>query len=268
MRASRARRTAVGAVCLLGLVPAAVACTSDSDPARPTPRPSSTSPAPVTHLTFGVYGPRSETSAFRSTVEEWNAFSKGPEVHLRVSPKTRGEGFEFVDEVVGGSIPRQFIPAVEKGIVEQCEKGVLAGYPFVDVAATVHFGKFHDVDSDEFSFKLASRQAFRLAVRNARPALLEPILKVDIEVPARFLGDISGDLNSRRGRIMTMNQEGDLAHIEAQVPLSEMTQYSTELRSITAGEGDYSFVFDHYDVVPPHLAEAIMASAQKDAEED
>ncbi|MCB9829653.1 MAG: elongation factor G [Planctomycetes bacterium] len=190
------------------------------------------------------------------------------EVHLRVSPKTRGEGFEFVDEVVGGSIPRQFIPAVEKGIVEQCEKGVLAGYPFVDVAATVHFGKFHDVDSDEFSFKLASRQAFRLAVRNARPALLEPILKVDIEVPARFLGDISGDLNSRRGRIMTMNQEGDLAHIEAQVPLSEMTQYSTELRSITAGEGDYSFVFDHYDVVPPHLAEAIMASAQKDAEED
>ncbi|MGE0193104.1 MAG: elongation factor G [Planctomycetota bacterium] len=190
------------------------------------------------------------------------------EVHLRVAPKTRGEGFEFVDEVVGGTIPRQFIPAVEKGIVEQCEKGVLAGYPFVDVAATVHFGKFHDVDSDEFSFKLASRQAFRLAVKNARPALLEPILKVDIEVPARFLGDISGDLNSRRGRIMNMGQEGDLAHIEAQVPLAEMTQYSTELRSITAGEGDYSFVFDHYDVVPPHLAEAIMAAAAKDAEED
>ncbi len=190
------------------------------------------------------------------------------EVHLRVAPRGRGEGFEFIDDVVGGTIPRQFIPAVEKGIHEALEKGVIAGYPFVDVAATVHFGKFHDVDSDEYSFKLASRRAFREAVMNARPSLLEPVLKVDIEVPSRFLGDISGDLNSRRGRILAMGQEGDLAHIQALVPLAEMTQYSTELRSITAGEGDYTFTFDHYDIVPSHLAEGIIASAKKDVEEE
>jgi elongation factor G len=190
------------------------------------------------------------------------------EVHLRVAPTARGARFEFVDEVVGGTIPRQYLPAVEKGIHEACDKGVIAGYPFVDVQATVHFGKFHDVDSDEFSFKLASHQAFRAAVANARPALLEPILKVDIEVPARFMGDISGDLNSRRGRILAMNQEGDLAHIEAHVPLAEMTQYSTELRSLTAGEGDYTFVFDRYDIVPAHIAEGVIAAARKHAEAD
>ena len=186
------------------------------------------------------------------------------EVHLRVEPLPRGEKFEFVDEVVGGTIPRQFIPAVEKGVRETCTTGVIAGYPFVDVRAIVHFGKFHDVDSDEHSFKLASSQAFRAAVENARPVLLEPIMKIDIEVPARFMGDISGDLNSRRGRILGMNQDGDMARIEAHVPLAEMMQYSTELRSLTAGEGDYDFHFDHYDVVPSHLASDIIARHKKE----
>ena len=188
------------------------------------------------------------------------------EVHLRVAPRERGSGFEFIDEVVGGAIPRQFIPAVEKGIREQCASGVIAGYPFVDVAATVHFGKFHDVDSDEFSFKLASSAAFRAAVDNARPVLLEPIMKVSIEVPSRFMGDISGDLNSRRGRISSMNQEGDMAIIEASVPLAEMMQYSTELRSLTAGEGDYDFSLDHYEPVPAHIAADVVARAKKEKE--
>ena len=186
------------------------------------------------------------------------------EVHLRVAPKARGEGFEFVDEVVGGAIPRQYIPAVEKGVREQCSQGVIAGYPFVDVAATVHFGKFHDVDSDEFSFKLASSAAFRNAVDAARPVLLEPVMKVTIEVPSRFMGDISGDLNSRRGRISSMNQEGDMAVIEAHVPLAEMMQYSTELRSLTAGEGDYDFSLDHYEPVPAHIAADVIAKSKKE----
>lgn len=185
------------------------------------------------------------------------------EVHLRVAPLGRGGKVEFVDKVVGGSIPRQFIPAVEKGIRETCAKGVLAGYPFTEVEATVHFGKFHDVDSDEFSFKLASSQAFKLAVANASPIILEPIMEVEIEVPSRFMGDISGDLNSRRGRIQGMTQEQDTATIRAEVPLSEMLNYSTELRSLTAGEGDYTFQFGHYEPMPAHIAKDVVASAKK-----
>ncbi len=187
------------------------------------------------------------------------------EVHLRVSPRERGAGFEFVDQIVGGSIPRNFIPAVEKGIMEQLDKGVMAGYPFVDVSATVYDGKFHDVDSDEFSFKLAAAAAFRMAVDAARPTLLEPIMEVEIEIPARFMGDISGDLNSRRGRIQGMEQDQDLAHIKAQVPLSEILNYSTELRSITAGEGDYSFKLSHYEPVPAHLASDVVSRSKEPA---
>ncbi|MHC5010878.1 MAG: elongation factor G, partial [Planctomycetota bacterium] len=188
------------------------------------------------------------------------------EVHLRVEPLERGGEFEFADEVVGGAIPRQFIPAVEKGIRETLPKGVFAGYPFTDVKATVFFGKAHDVDSDEHSFKLAASHAFRDAVSQARPVLLEPIMEVEIEVPARFMGDISGDLNSRRGRILGMNQEQDLATIQAEVPLAEMMQYSTELRSLTAGEGDYTFKFGHYETVPAHVAQDIVARHKKELE--
>jgi elongation factor G len=188
------------------------------------------------------------------------------EVHLRVEPLPRGGAFEFVDEVVGGSIPRQFIPAVEKGVRETLPRGVMAGYPFTDVRAIVYFGKFHDVDSDEHSFKLAASHAFRDAVQKAKPVLLEPIMDVEIEVPSRFMGDISGDLNSRRGRIVGMTQEKDLAVIKAQVPLAEMMQYSTELRSLTAGEGDYTFHFAHYETVPAHIAQEIMAKHKRELE--
>jgi elongation factor G len=186
------------------------------------------------------------------------------EVHLKVEPLPRGQGFEFVDEVVGGTIPRQFIPAVEKGIEDLRPKGVFAGYPFVDVRAIVHFGKFHDVDSDEHSFKLAAAHAFKAAVAEARPALLEPLMDVEIEVPTRFLGDISGDLNSRRGRIVGMRQEGESSHIQAQVPLSEMMQYGTELRSLTAGEGDFTAKLAHYELVPAHLAQDIIAKHKQE----
>ncbi len=145
-------------------------------------------------------------------------------------------------------------------------KGVVAGYPFTDVRATVFYGKFHDVDSDEFSFKLAASQAFKAAVEQARPALLEPIMEVTIEVPSRFMGDISGDLNSRRGRIIGMEQQQDVSVIKAMVPLAEMINYSTELRSITAGEGDYTFRLDHYDVVPSHLANELIAKHKRELE--
>jgi elongation factor G len=189
------------------------------------------------------------------------------EVHLRVEPLPRGSGFEFVDAVVGGTIPRQFIPAVEKGVRDALPGGVIAGFPFTDVRAIVHFGKFHDVDSDEFSFKLAAGQAFKASVETARPILLEPIMDVEIEVPSRFLGDISGDLNGRRGRIVGMDSAGDLTIIKAQVPLPEMLSYSTELRSITSGEGQFHASFARYEVVPPPLAEQVIARQRKQKEE-
>jgi elongation factor G len=187
------------------------------------------------------------------------------EVHLRVEPLPRGSGFEFVDDVVGGTIPRQFIPAVEKGVRDTLPQGVVAGFPFTDVRAIVHFGKFHEVDSDEYSFKLAASQAFKVAVEAARPILLEPIMDVEIEVPSRFMGDISGDLNSRRGRIVGMDTQGDVTVIQAQVPLPEMLNYSTELRSITAGEGEYRAEFARYERVPPPLDEQVIAKHRKEA---
>ncbi|MCC7139395.1 MAG: elongation factor G [Planctomycetes bacterium] len=188
------------------------------------------------------------------------------EVHLKLEPLPRGTGFEFVDAVIGGTIPRQFIPAVEKGVRDVLPHGVVAGYPFTDVRAIVHFGKFHDVDSDEFSFKLAAGLAFKAAVEASRPILLEPIMDVEIEIPSRFMGEISGDLNSRRGRIVGMDTEGDLTKIHAQVPLPEMLNYSTELRSITAGEGEFRADLARYDRVPPPLDEQVIAKHKKERE--
>jgi elongation factor G len=188
------------------------------------------------------------------------------EVHLRLEPLPRGSGFEFVDAVVGGTIPRQFIPAVEKGVRDTLPAGVVAGFPFTDVRAIVHFGKFHEVDSDEHSFKLAASQAFKAAVEAGRPILLEPILEVEIEVPSRFLGDISGDINSRRGRIVGMDSQGDVTIIKAHVPMPEMLNYSTELRSITAGEGEYRTELARYERVPPPLDEQVISKHRKDKE--
>jgi elongation factor G len=185
------------------------------------------------------------------------------EVALRVYPKERGEGIEFVDAVVGGTVPRQFIPAVEKGVRAACERGVLAACPVVDVAAEVWDGKDHPVDSSEAAFKMAADRAFREAFQKARPVLLEPVMRLEIVVPSRNMGDITGDLNKRRGRIQGMDTRGTLQVIEALVPLAEIANYSTELRSITAGEGSYSMKHDHYDVVPHAVAETIIARAAR-----
>jgi elongation factor G len=181
------------------------------------------------------------------------------EVYLRIRPNERGQGFEFVDKVVGGSIPKNFLPAVEKGIRESLESGVFAGYPVVDVIVEVYDGKHHPVDSNETSFKAAGSRAFKDAFLKAKPCLLEPIVDLEVEVPASAMGDINGDLNSRRGRIQGMDSVGNLQIIKAQVPLKEIQTYSTDLRSMTAGEGSYTFTFSHYDVVPAKVAEEIRA---------
>jgi len=189
------------------------------------------------------------------------------EVYVTLEPRERGSGFEFVDDVVGGSIPRQFIPAVEKGIREALEHGVFAGYPVVDVCARATDGKSHPVDSNETSFKIAGRQAFKDAFLKARPCLLEPIVDLVVEVPSTAMGDITGDLNSRRGRISGMDTMGNLQIIKAQIPMREILEYSTTLRSMTAGEGTYSFTFSHYDVVPAKIAQDLAAAYQPKHEE-
>lgn len=181
------------------------------------------------------------------------------EAFVRISPLPRGQGFEFVDAIVGGAIPRQFIPAVEKGIREQMEKGILAGAQVVDLRVELYDGKHHEVDSDEYSFKIAGARALQDAFLKARPILLEPIMEAEISVPSRFFGDVSGDLNTRRGRILGMEAEDDFQVLSAQVPLAEVQDYATSLRSMTAGEGSFTMRFAHYDQVPPHLQEKIVA---------
>ncbi len=185
------------------------------------------------------------------------------EVYLRVMPMVRGGGFEFADETVGGSIPNNFIPAVEKGVRESLEKGVIAGYPVVDVRVEVYDGKSHPVDSSEAAFKIAGARGFRDAFEKARPALLEPIMEIEIDIPARFMGEITGDLNTRRGRIAGMDSHGDHQVIRALVPLSELQTYSTDLRSMTSGEGTYSVRFDHLDTVPANVAQKHIEKYQK-----
>jgi elongation factor G len=184
------------------------------------------------------------------------------EVYCRIEPKERGAGFELVDDIVGGSIPRQFLPSIEKGMRSVLEHGVLAGCNVIDVRVSIYDGKFHEVDSDGISFEIAGRNAFKDAFMKARPTLLEPIMNVTIVVPGHFMGAITGDLNSRRGRIMGMDSVGDQSIIRALVPLKELQQYSTQLRSVTAGEGTFSMEFDHYDQVPGPLQEQIVADWQ------
>ncbi|MBL8749602.1 MAG: elongation factor G [Planctomycetes bacterium] len=180
------------------------------------------------------------------------------EVYLRVAPRQHGEGFEFKDSVVGGSIPRQFIPEVEKGARKFMARGALAGFPVVDVQVEVHDGKFHDVDSDQLSFQIAGEAAVRDGFAKARPILLEPIMDVTIQVPERFTGDVAGNLSSSRGRMSGMETQEGLQTITAQCPLASMLDYSTQLRSITAGEGSFAMKFSHYEAVPPNLQAEIV----------
>ncbi|MCR9247564.1 MAG: elongation factor G [bacterium] len=181
------------------------------------------------------------------------------EVYVRVAPREHGEGFEFVDSIVGGAIPRQFIPEVEKGAHKFMEKGALAGFPVVDMKVEVHDGKFHDVDSDQLSFQLAGQRASLDGYLKARPILLEPIMDVEIHIPERFTGDVAGNLSSSRGRMSGMEIEDGIQVIKAQVPLASMLDYSTQLRSITAGEGTFTMKFEQYEAVPPNVQAEIVA---------
>jgi elongation factor G len=182
---------------------------------------------------------------------------------LRIEPLERGKGFEFVDKIVGGAIPKNFIPAVEKGVKEAMEQGVVAGYPVMDLRVTVFDGSYHDVDSSEMAFKIAGSMALRKAVMEARPVLLEPIMNVDITVPPEYMGSIMGDLNSRRGRVMGMDKSGNKEVIKAHAPLSETFQYATDLRSLTKGSGRFSMKLAYYEETPPQIAQPLIDTYQK-----
>ena len=181
---------------------------------------------------------------------------------IRMEPLERGQKFEFVNEIFGGAIPKQYIPAVEKGILEAAEKGYLAGYPMVDFKVTLYDGSYHDVDSNELSFKLAGRKAFKAAMETAKPALLEPIMNVEIQAPVEYAGDLMGDLNGRRGRISGMETKGSTQILRAQVPMAEMLNYQNDLISMTQGRASFTMEFDHYDFVPPAQAEKVIAAAK------
>jgi elongation factor G len=181
---------------------------------------------------------------------------------IRVEPLQRGADFEFVDDIFGGSIPRQFVPAVEKGIQDARTRGYLAGYPMVDFRVTVFDGSYHDVDSNELSFKLAGSLAFKDAMTRARPTILEPVMNVEVYAPSDFAGDLMGDLNGRRGRIAGMDTRGPMTVIKAQVPMSEMLTYEQHLTSATGGRGSYHMEYSHYDEVPSHLQIKIIAAAK------
>jgi elongation factor G len=184
-------------------------------------------------------------------------------VVIHAEPAEVGQGFVFEDKIVGGVIPREFIKPVEAGIREALENGVLAGYPMVDVKVSLVFGSYHDVDSSEMAFKIAGSMAVKEAARLANPVLLEPVMEVEVVSPSDFLGDVIGDLSSRRGKIGGMTQRGDAQVVAAHVPLSEMFGYSTTLRSMTQGRAVYSMQFDHYEEVPKNIAEGIITKQQK-----
>lgn len=187
---------------------------------------------------------------------------------IHMEPVPRGGGFEFVNQIVGGAIPRNFIPAVEKGVVEGMERGPMAGYPVVDFKVILYDGSTHPVDSSELAFKLAGRLAFRKAMTQARPTLLEPIMTVEVIAPGDCMGDIVGDLNSKRGRVLGIEAKGRNQAVKANVPLAEMLEYDSRLRSITGDRGDYSMEFSHYEEAPAHIQEKIVAEAKRPEEEE
>ncbi len=187
---------------------------------------------------------------------------------IDIEPLPRGGGFEFHDKIVGGVIPGQYRPAVEKGIVEAAVKGVLAGYPVVDFKIALTFGSYHAVDSSEMAFKIAGSMAFQKGVMDCQPILLEPIVNIEIEIPDEYMGDVIGDLNSRRGRVQGMDSNGSNQIIKGQVPLAEILKYAPDLRSMTSGRGNFTYTHSHYEEVPAFIAEKIIAAYKKDKEEE
>jgi elongation factor G len=187
---------------------------------------------------------------------------------LEIEPLPRGGGFEFVDKIVGGAIPKQYIPAVEKGIVEAMLEGEYAGCPVVDVKITLYDGSFHDVDSSEMAFKIAGSMGFKKGFMNCQPTLLEPVMQMQVTVPEEFMGDIIGDLNGRRGRVLGVDSEGSLQIIKANVPLSEVQHYQPDLTSKTGGRGTYEMEFSHYEEVPPAQAEKVIVQLKAEKEKE
>jgi len=182
---------------------------------------------------------------------------------LRVLPQAEGKGFEFDNKIKGGDIPREYIPAIEKGVKEAMDKGVLAGYPMVDIKVEVFDGSYHEVDSSEGAFKIAGSMAFQEASRHADPIILEPIMKVVAITPENFMGDVIGDLNSKRGQVEEMGDRGQVKEITAKVPLASMFGYATQLRSMTQGRANYSMEFSHYSEVPKNVTQEIMNAKEK-----
>jgi len=205
---------------------------------------------------------RTATKAEGKFVRQSGGRGQYGHVLLQLEPAEVGEGFEFVNKVVGGSIPREYISAVEKGIREALDSGVLAGYPVVDVKVTLYDGSYHEVDSSEMAFKIAASMGFKDGAKKAKPVLLEPIMSVEVVTPEEYMGDVMGDLNSRRGRIQSMEKRGNAQVIRAEVPLSEMFGYATDLRSKTQGRATYTMQFAHYDEVPKGIADTIIAKVK------
>jgi elongation factor G len=186
-------------------------------------------------------------------------------VVIEFSPNEPGKGYEFENAIVGGVIPREYIKPVDQGIQEAMRNGVLAGYPVVDIKAKLHYGSYHEVDSSEMAFKIAASMCFKEACRKARPILLEPVVAVEVVTPEEYMGDVMGDLSSRRGKIEGMTPRSDAQVIKAMVPLAEMFGYATTLRSMTQGRAIYTMVFDHYEEVPKSVAVEIIEKSGKSA---
>ena len=189
------------------------------------------------------------------------------EVHFELSPLPRGTGFEFKNALVGMNVPRNFVPAVEKGVAEALQGGVLAGYPVVDVKVKFYDGKSHEVDSSEIAFKIAALMAFKKGMSETNPVLLEPIMNVEVFVPDEYMGDVIGDLNSRRGRVLGVEPRPKGQVIKAQVPLAEVLKYAPDLTSMTSGRGSFSMEISHYEEVPAHLTEKVVAAAKPEQKE-
>jgi elongation factor G len=202
---------------------------------------------------------RQATSAEGKFIRQSGGKGQYGHVVVEVEPTEEGSGFEFESKIVGGTIPKEYVAPAGQGMKEACESGILAGYSVIDLKVTLVDGSYHDVDSSEMAFKIAGSMAMKEAVLKASPVLLEPIMKVEVEVPEDFMGDVMGDLNSRRGQIEGMGTEVDVAKVIAHVPLAEMFGYATDIRSKTQGRGIFSMEFSHYGEVPRNVAEAIIS---------
>jgi len=181
---------------------------------------------------------------------------------VKFAPRSRGEGYEFVDKIVGGSIPRNFIPAVDKGIRAALKKGFLAGFPMVDVQAICYDGSYHAVDSSEHAFNMAGSNAFKEAVTSCKPTILEPVMKMEITVPRDHMGDIIGDITRRRGRVAGFSEKGRMAVVNAQAPMSEVLSYTSDLKSMTSERGSFTMEMAHYDEVPPEVQQRLIAASK------